>query len=465
MKTELLGQEKNVVRVKVEFEAEEFTSGLNATIQEIAQKANFPGFRKGRTPRRVIEMRVGRNKLYTETLEKLIPNAVDQVVGDYDLDTIAPPNLKIDAIQEGQPLFCELTFEVLPEVALPELGDIEVRKLIPKVTDELLDEAVKGLRIRHSTLAPIDRPAGEENVVSVKYVTETVSQNEEPPIRGAQQKNDIDLASAIRPEVRDALLGRSKGETAESEFDVDETCEDKSVAGKRIHYYFTVEEVKEKVLPEMTREFYQQALGVPLDSEEAFREEVGKRILAKLESDSAEYARNAALEEIAVRSGLEIPETLVNRQVDLLKEQDAADAKRRFDKDVEEILRLSSTSPAAYEQSLREKAKALVRHTLVLDEISKKFDVEVTKEDLDREILRRATLHGVDPVKLQAALYREKDRMAQVERELRYEKIMQLIMEKVKIRDVDELSSAEEVSAGELPAREESAAPTESEGE
>ena len=73
MKTELLGQEKNVVKIKVEFEAAEFSKGLTEALREISRGTNIPGFRKGHAPRRVIEMRIGRQALYNEALEKILP--------------------------------------------------------------------------------------------------------------------------------------------------------------------------------------------------------------------------------------------------------------------------------------------------------------------------------------------------------------------------------------------------------
>ena len=70
MRTELLGQEKNIVKIKLEIEASEFTKALNRTINELSQQGNFPGFRKGHAPRRIIEMRFGREALYNEAIEK-----------------------------------------------------------------------------------------------------------------------------------------------------------------------------------------------------------------------------------------------------------------------------------------------------------------------------------------------------------------------------------------------------------
>lgn len=448
MKTELLGQEKNIVRVKVEFEAGEFTAGLNEAIGAIAQKASIPGFRKGHTPRRIIEMRLGRGGLYNEALENMIPDAIEQVVADYDLDTIAPPSLKVDEIREGQPLTCELTFEVTPEVILPELDGIEVEKLKPQVTEEMVEAMVQDFRMKHSTLSVVERPAGENDVLETTYVTQILNAGGSAPVKGDGQKGGIDLAdSSVRPEIKEALAGKAKGESVSVDFDVDAN-DDHSITGRRIHYDFTVEEVKERIFPDMTPEFYKRALGVELDTEETFREEIKKRMLEHLNSENTIQASTKAINLIAGRSVLEIPDTLLNRQMDFLKERDFSESKRRFNKEMEEVLRLSSISPAEYEQGVRAKAMDIVRRTLVLDEIGRKFDVEVQKEEIEAEIARMAAGYQVEPAKLRAMFYKNQDRMMQIVDELRYDKIVRLVMEKVKVRDVDELTPTLETAGG-----------------
>lgn len=448
MKTELLGQEKNIVKVKVEFEAGEFAASLNEAIREIAQKASIPGFRKGHTPRKVLEMRFGKEGLYNEALEKMLPDAIEQVVGDYDLDTIASPSLKVEDINEGEPLVCELTFEVSPEVSLPELAEIEVEKLRPKVTDEMIDEMVAEFRKQHSTLNSVERAAGGGDVVTMTYATRIMDPSGGEPVEGAPQQNDIDLADpSIRAEIKDALKGKSKGEQVEAEFEVEPDYKDKDIAGRRIHYDITVDEVKERVLPEMAPEFYKQVLSTEVDSEEAFKEEMKKRMLDHLEKENSTQASNSAIDLIAAKAELEIPETLLNRQMDFLKERDASEAKRRFNQEMEEVLRQSSISIAEYEQGVREKAADIVRRTLVLDQIGKELDVEVSKEEMEAEISRMAEAYRIDAAKMRAMFYKSRERMMQMVDELRYGKIAKLVMEKVKIKDVDELAASAAASS------------------
>jgi trigger factor len=439
MKTELLEQEKNIVKIKVDFEAEEFTASLGEAIREITDKAKIPGFRKGRISRKVLEMRFGKGGLYAEAVEKMLPKAIEQVLNDYDLETIATPtlDLNMDDIREGQPMTCELTFEVKPEVSLPEFGDIEVeRPPRTEVTDAMVDEMLAELRRRHSTLTPVDRAVSETDVVSAHCVSYAIDAEgnvtEQEP-----QDSDIDLGDSVRSEVREALLGKSEGERAEAEFAVESDHQDKELAGKKVRYDFTVTGVHERTLPEMAPEFYKKVTGTDIESEDAFREELKKRLLENLENDLQASVNTSAVEQVVSKSELYVPDTLVKRQMESLRARDASNIKRHFDLSMEEYFRRSSAGIAGYERDLREEAESIVRRTLVLDEVGKQFDVAVQKEEMEAEITRLAAVYSVTPAKMTAMFYKNKDRLLEMAEELRYDKIVQLIVGKVKIKDAD----------------------------
>ncbi len=442
MKTELLGQEKNVVRVKVEFEAAEFSKGLAEVLGEISRSTNIPGFRKGHAPRRVIEMRVGRQTLYNEALEKILPGALQQVVEDYDLETISDPSIQIDDIQEGEPVTCELALEVMPETELPALEDIEVERLASKVTDDMVDALVLDIRKRHSRLEPVERPAGKEDVVAVNFVTRVLddaSSGEDKP-----QKGEIDLSDEfIRDEVRSALMGRAAGETAETEFNVEPDYRDSTVAGKRVHHTMTLETVYARILPDLDAAFFKILFGedTEIATEDAFRRKVGDDLLTRMKRKNEADAASRAVDEVSKQSKVEVPESLVVRQAELLKKRDEEDTRQHFNMGMKELLSLREEDEARYEGIIRSRAVEMVRNMLVLDAIGKKYDVEVSKDDLEAEVDRRAAIYGIDRNRLLGLLHKDRKFLAGVVDDLRYSKITDLLMTLVKVRDVDELSA------------------------
>ena len=448
MRTELLGQEKNIVRVKVEFEAAEFMADLSEVIKDITQKANIPGFRKGRIPRKIIEMRFGKDNIHQETLEKMLPKAISQIADDYDLDMMDTPSLKVEDIHEGEPVVCELTIEVRPEVELPELEDIEVERLRQEVADETIDDMTAEFRKKFATLNPVDRTAGENDVISASFVTRVLNPDggEEPA--GEPQLSTIDLAEpAVRPEVKDALLGKSKGDETCAEFEIEHNYRDASLAGKRIRYEIKVNDVNEKILPDMGPEFFKKVMEIDIDTEDDFRKEMKKRLLEHQENEEMARVREEAITAVVARSKLDVPDSLIERQSAYVKEREAADVKRRYNIDMDEYLNETSVSLEQYEREVRENAEGTMRRTLVLEAVGKKFDVEVTREELEAEISNRAVLFGMDRAKARSYYYKNENHLSQLANSVRYDKIGKLIVDKIRINDVDKLSDEKQESA------------------
>jgi trigger factor len=447
MKTELLGQEKNFVTIKVELEAEEFTASLDKTVQEMAQQANIPGFRKGHIPRKVLEMRVGKSYLYAESFKNMLPRIVDQVVADDDLETVGAPSLEMeDELGERMPLTAELTFELRPEVSLPELESIEVEKLRPEVPDEMLEDALKELQKRHSTLNTVQRAAEENDVVMGTFTSYLVDSEgnrieEDREKDGEPQQGAFDLSDpGLRSEVKEALLGKTSGENVSAEFVVDPSYQDKRLAGKKARYDIAINQVQERILPRMTNGFYRQVLNTDFDTKEAFREALRRQMRRDLEQACMEQVISSAIDQIVEKSELEVPDTFLNRQIEMQKQQDEEASKQRSGLSLEEYLRDASISMEQYEREIREKSMEALRRTLVLDEIRKQFNIEVDQAELENEILRIASLYQARPEALKTAFYKNRDQLSRLTHELRHLKIVKFITDKIKVKEVDELT-------------------------
>ena len=453
MNTELLGQDKNVVKIKVNFEADEFAGALKKALHELSRDLNIPGFRRGHAPRQVIEMRVGRDALYNETLEKLLSDAVPQILEDYDLETIDQPSLlNAGEIREGQPISCELSFEVMPEVKLPEIGDIEVERVRTNVTDDMLEKLIDRLRRDRSTLTPVERPAEANDVVTVTFRVRVLEEGAEET---APRKNEIDLSDEnVRPAIREALLGHSKGDVVETEFDVEPEYQDKKVAGKRIHYTMTVESAVERVLPELGEEFYKKLFGDKTEvlTEEAFRSKMRSDLAASLERENGDDAALRAVEELVRRSELEVPATMIRREAAALRRRDEQEAKERYGMELHQVLGPKNDHwEQDYLKILDTRAENIVRHTLILDAVAKKYDVKVDREDVEAELERRASLYGIDRNTLAAYFYKNEKAMDQLTNEVHYDKVRRQVLSLTKVKEVDELSAPQEEPKGEQP--------------
>ena len=173
MKSEILSQERNVVVVKSEFDSDEVDSAIRKTVRELSNKANIKGFRRGHVPRKTLELYFGKDGIYKETLEKMAQQALESIISEYELDLITEPQAKFGEIADGRSLEMEFSFEVRPEVVLPDLSTLSGERIMYRVDDADVDAAFAQLLESHAELVPIDedRPVAGDDLVSVEYTS------------------------------------------------------------------------------------------------------------------------------------------------------------------------------------------------------------------------------------------------------------------------------------------------------
>lgn len=447
MKTELLGQEKNVVRVKVEFEAEEFSKALKGTLRDLSQKVNFPGFRKGHAPRNIIELRFGREAIYNDTLEQLTNDHIHQITEDYELDLIDSPRMKAGEIQEGEPVSCELAFEVMPEVELPDIENMEIEKLRVNVTDELVERAVHDILKRNGEVRDVERPIEAEDVVTVNLTVLVLDDAGGVAETNEPRDETIDLSDiSVRAEVRSALLGHSAGDHVETEFKVEEGHSLARYAGKRLRYMMMVVKVAEHVPPELNEEFFKKFFGegTEIHTEEAFRQWVRDELIKRTDTSFKNEAEQRALAEIMRQAKVDVPQSLVQRQAEVLRDADQREAKERYDADLKDVL---GTGDEKWEKNytavLMQRARTMVLQSLIVDAIAKKYEVTVETPDIQGEIYRRADLWGLDRNRFLAYYSKDEDALSRLINDVRFSKTTDLLMEKMKVKEVDNLTPVE----------------------
>ena len=451
MRTELLGQEKNIVRIKLEIEASEFTKALNKTLTELSQKASIPGFRKGHIKRSVLEMRFGRDAIYNEALDKIMPEQIKQMIDDYELDPLDSPEFKLDAkIEEGKDVTGEVVFEVRPEVTLPDVDSMEIEKVISVVDDAAVDKLAKRIQIQLADIKPADRPVQDGDLVDVELTIRTINEDgsdtaDQPKPNTNPEK--INLADeTIRQQVREALIGKNKGDEVSVVFDVELGHSDRALAGKRVRYTMKVTEVSEYVLPEINEEFFKNVFGENTDikDNDTFR----ARLRKDLESEVAETSRtdlqSRAVEMVMNASTVEIPDNLIERQAHSMRHDDehwAQDNNISLDEayglDTEE-------GRKGYEKLLHDRAEAAVKNVLVMDAAAKKYDVHLEQEDLDAEFERRADQLNVSKGFVAKFFYENRQQLDRLVDELRWGKIADALISHMTVKEVSQLSQPQQ---------------------
>ncbi|MBQ9565022.1 MAG: hypothetical protein IJU98_05490, partial [Synergistaceae bacterium] len=341
---------------------------------------------------------------------------------------------------------------VMPEVELPNLEEIEVEQLKTVVTDEMVGKLIRRLRKEHATTQPQDRPVGNDDLVNISLSVRVVGENEEP---SAPQESKIDLfEETVRPEIRSALVGHSKGETVETEFDVEPNHEDTQFAGKRLHYIMKIEDILEYLLPDLNEEFFKKVLGENTDvhTEGDLWNKMRDELRNTMESENKIDAERRAVTKVSLLSKVDVPDSLRDRQVQVLRERDEDEVRERWNLQLKDILGKDDENwEKNYIELLKVRAAGMVRQSLVMDAIGKKFEVEVKKEDVSAEVARRAALFQMEPGRLLSYLSKNENALSRLVDDVRYSKTSELLLTKVKVKEVDELSLEQKPNPQEQP--------------
>lgn len=448
MKSELLSQEKNIVTIKVTVDQAGYAAQLKKTYAEIAKRVNIPGFRKGKAPKTVLEMRLGKDSIMSQAFEDMLPKVLDEVCAEYDLEPIASPVVDDLDIKEGEDVSFTVKYEVEPEVTLPEFSDITVDLPVFAVSESMVDEALENMKKKLSTYRPVNRPARHGDKVRAAYSLVVKDDDGKDVLSHEPQIDTFELDNlSMRPEIVEALTGTEAGTKKPADINVADDYRDKAVAGKTAHYEFDVIEVQEPVAPEMNEEFFRKVTAENVHSEEELRATIRENLDKRLKADARTAAENEAVAKITEASQVELPDSMVRRQREHLRKRFEENVKQRTKMSLEEYYKSEGHDLKELEENLEKDARRDVMGYLVVDACAKKFGVSVRKEDLDGEISQMAANYGISGDSIKDMLKKRPEDFENMISQARYRKTLQAIMEKVKVNEVKKGVDAEAPAA------------------
>ena len=428
MKTEILSQEKNLVEAKAQFTAEEVTKAVESTYKKISKQANIKGFRKGKIPRRTLELYFPKESVYAETIENLIPDAIDKMIEEYELKLITEPEVKPGEIKDGEDFEVTVKFEVTPQFDLPDLEEIEVEKTVYETTDEMVEEQVKRIVESRAEVVPTyeDRPLTKDDYASVKYDTFVYYEDGSEKKAEEGQKTEIFLgADTMRPEVVEAIVGKVPGDSVSIELPIEgeEAKKDHAVKSR---YEIEILGIMKKTAPELTDELVAEITQSKHKTVDDFKEEIRKQLQTAAENQSKENLKDTIVNKISGLVEVEIPQTLVDRQKDSIKKQQAERIKRENNMTMDDFFEKSGMSKEGYDTELETAARNIVKRALVLEAVAEANDIEWTPDELTQEIASIARMSGIDPKKLQDYVYGDRDRLFEMAEKIRNRKTLKV---------------------------------------
>ena len=223
--------------------------------KKVVKQVSIPGFRKGKTPRFVLEQQFGKEVLYQDAVEILVTKGYYEAVREHKLEPVDNPKVDFDGeIEEGKPFVFQAEVEVLPEVELGAYKEVKAEKEQPVVTDEEVEAELKAVQQRHAELVASDKQILEKGDFAVIDFEGYLNQKAFPG--GAAQGYTIEVgAGRFIPGFEDGLIGMAPEEERELNLTFPEDYHQKELAGQEVVFKVKLHEIKTKDLPDLDDEF------------------------------------------------------------------------------------------------------------------------------------------------------------------------------------------------------------------
>lgn len=449
VKAEMEEVEKNKVRIKVEVPAEEVNRAVDRAFRDIAREVFVPGFRRGRVPRRVLQARLGMEPIYDEVKQSNLPAYYREALEQLGIEPIDEPEIDLEEIEieEGKPLSFQAVVEIKPRVELTGYKGVVVERPDEEVTEEEVQRALDNLREKFAQLEVASGKTLSDGDYALIDFEGTV--NNQPFDGGSAKDFMLEIGSEnIWPEFNRELRGKRKGDILDIKVKLPEQFPEPEKAGKIASFKVLVKEVKVKKLPEPDDDFAKEASR--FDTIEELKEDIRRRLQEMKSERAQESVRLQALQKLAEGLEVEIPRKMIDDYTRRRRQElEARLATRGIS--LESYLKAVNYTEKRMEEEFGEEAERLIRNELVLDAIIRAEGLEVSDEELNQEIEKRAEIIGLKPETLRSAI-EEREGLEDLRWDLLREKALKFLGDHAVYADAAgrDTSKAAESSAGSL---------------
>lgn len=422
--------------IEVEASVEDVAKAFQQVTKRYTKLARIPGFRAGKVPPSLIKSRFAK-EVRQEVLESLVSDRFRKALQEQNIQPVSQPQISELLLAEGAPLKFKATFEVLPEINIDGYDAVKVERPDAKLEEGEFDAELANVLDHHATVEPVeeDRAITEGDWAEIGFtgklqeLAQVVgedgleSKSESQPITGEDVLIEIGGKNTLQA-FNDALRGAKVGQELSFEAAYPAEFGDARLAGQTVSYDVTVKAIKKKTFPERDEEFAKQ-LG-PYSDWNDFETKLRERVTNRKKEALESHARDKMLDELVAKYQFPVPETFVQQQVDARLERGLrALAQQGMSSDAMRQLDFGRLREAQRDQAVTE-----VKVSLILDKVAEREHIEVTDEDLERELLM-LSIQSREPLDALRKRLSEDGSMDRIREQMRREKTGSALFDKL----------------------------------
>lgn len=410
-----------LLELQVQVPADRVRSEVEKAYAALSRNARVKGFRPGKVPRAVLA-HLFAGRVYQDVAQTLVDETLNKAIADQQVQPLSQPAIAPAELKPEEGFSYKARFEVRPDIESVKWEGFEVKRPTTEVTDAALDADIQRLRREHATLqAPAEERAAKTGDVATMSFKLEVGGKTQGPAEPQEIETEIGSGELMK-EIDEALTGMRPGEAKDVTITFPERHTNPELRGKEGVFHVTLKEVRERIFPEVDDEF---AKDCGEDNLEALRGSVKTRIEKELKQKASDAVAEQLVIELCKANAIPVPPSLVDQQAQMTERELTASARRAGQ-------RLDATPD--FKARVRADAEMKVRAGLLMAEIAREKQVQITDADIEKGYVELAEQTGKNVAKVKAE-YRDAKKRETLVGMILEDKILDLIESAAKVSE------------------------------
>lgn len=375
---------KSKVKATIKLPYPEFKKYVDIAFKILSKDVDIKGFRSGKAPRRMLEEKIGKDRIFQEALEKAIPETLSKALAKEEYLALGTPKISMGKYpqedKDDEYLEYVAEVEVMPKLKVPDYKEMKVKRVeAEKVTEKETDEVFNNLRQSHATYEKVERGVENGDRIEVDFTgkiggvkIDKLTSKNHPFILGK---------GYFIPEFEKQVLGLKEGEEKKFQVKIDEKIPDPDITGRVVDFEVKIQSVQKVIFPELNDEF---AKKFNKKSLQELREELKKSLTNQKELQAKQKSQNKILETLASKTDVEIPEVLVEREKDRILQSLKQDIEMRG-LSFGDYLNSIKKTEIELKDDLIKQATDSVKIALIINKVREQEKLQVNRDEVDGE--------------------------------------------------------------------------------
>ncbi len=418
--------EGGMAKLTIEVSPERLEEALEKAYRKNRDRIQIQGFRKGKVPRFMVEKLYGPEVFYEEAANDIIPEAYEEAVKDCGEDVVSDPKIDVEQIEKGSPFIFTAEVALKPEIKLGKYKGIKVTKQTVEVTEAELERKINEELERNARILPVtDRPVENGDTISLDF--EGFVDGE--PFEGGK---GVDYSLVIGsgtfiPGFEDKLIGAEAGQELDVEVTFPEDYHSKELAGKPAVFKCRVNEIRRKEIPALDQEYIEDVS--EFETVDEYKEDIRKKLLKSKEDTAKAFKEDEAIKALIDDSLVDLPEAMVETHAKRLVRQYERNAMMQGIP-VAQYYQYSGLTPEKLLDNMRPQAEVSIKSRLALEAVVKAEDIQVSEEEIEAEVEKRAGSFYMDKEEYKKLL--GEDGLKELKDDVAVEKAVDFILKEAK---------------------------------